>query len=221
VNLGGRGSKAGSKAGSKVGSKAGSKEGSKAGSLLAARQAIRQAARHAHPFPQVLSITSLMTAAGAQVLEALSDEAFNALSPDDPRRFERKDRKNKREQQRRKDINDRVKSVHLCTLFMGRDSSFPRLTRNQPSQFNVLAQLLFGSKLSGRVDKTQILDKAIQLVLTLQQGQPIEANPTNDDDVALESSLVNAANGPLSLANVADSSPSLQLVYILTLPAGK
>jgi hypothetical protein len=97
---------------------------------------------------------------------------------------------------------------------MGRDSSFPRLTRNQPSQFNVLAQLLFGSKLSGRVDKTQILDKAIQLVLTLQQGQPIEANPTNDDDVALESSLVNAANGPLSLANVADSSPSLQVVSL-------
>lgn len=52
------------------------------------------------------------------------------------RRVERKDRKNKREQERRKEINDR---------------------------FAVLSDLLFGSKFSGRVDKTQILDRAIDI----------------------------------------------------------
>lgn len=65
------------------------------------------------------------------------------------RRVERKDRKNKREQERRKEINDR---------------------------FALLSDLLFGSKFSGRVDKTQILDRAIDLV---RNGPSVLRNPEN------------------------------------------
>jgi len=78
-----------------------------------------------------------------RVEDVHSDEGFVEPSG---RRVERKDRKNKREQERRKEINDR---------------------------FIVLSDLLFGSKFSGRVDKTQILDRAIEL---LKNSPPVIRN---------------------------------------------
>lgn len=97
---------------------------------------------------------------------------------------QRKRRKNMREQQRRKEINDR---------------------------FTKLSQLVFGVEFSGRVDKTQILDKAIHIVTTAVAAGLGHASPPLDCEVQLGSDE-DAENNPNACgeAQTEDGPPTLR-----------